>query len=50
MNAFVLRLVLCVCGWQKPEDPNLSPMADDTITQGGIQGLGSPLYICEFFP
>ena len=26
--------------------PNLSPMADGTITQGGIQGLGSPLYIC----
>ena len=25
---------------------NLSPMADDTITRGGIRGLGSPLYIC----
>ena len=44
MNAFVLRLFLCVDG------KNLSPMADDTITRGGIQGLGSPLYICELFP
>ena len=33
------------CGRQKPEDPNLSPMADDAITQGGIGGLGSPVYI-----
>ena len=24
---------------------NLSPMADDAITRGGIQGLGSPVYI-----
>ena len=31
----------------KPKTPNLSPMADDTITQGGIRGLGSPLYICD---
>ena len=27
--------------------PNLSPVADDAITWGDIQGLGSPLYICE---
>ena len=39
-------ICFCVCGWQKPEDPKLSPMADDAITQGGIWGLGSPLYIC----
>ena len=36
-----------VCGEQKPEyPPNLSPMADDAINWGSIQGLGSPLYIC----
>ena len=41
MDAFVLGV------WSaKSEDPNLSPMADDTITRDGIQGLGSPLYIC----
>ena len=34
------------CGGQKPEDPKLSPMADDIITQGGIGGLGSLVYIC----
>ena len=28
--------------------PNLSSMADDVITRGGIRGLGSPLYICGF--
>ena len=44
MDAFVL----CVCGWQNSEDPGpqFEPMADDAITQGGIRGLGSPLYIC----
>ena len=31
---------------KKPEDPQLEPMASDTITWSGIQGLGSPLYIC----
>ena len=35
----------CVVG-KKPKTPNLSPMADDAITRGGIRGLGSPLYIC----
>ena len=29
--------------------PNLSPMADDAITQCGIRGLGSPSFILEFF-
>ena len=35
-----------VCGWQTPEGPDLSPMTDSAITRDGIQGLGSPLYIC----
>ena len=41
-----------VCGKHKPEDPKLSPMADDaiTITRGGIEGLGSLVYICELTP
>ena len=30
----------------KPEDPNLSPMADDAITQVGIRGLGFSMNIC----
>ena len=34
----------CVVG-KNPKTPNLSPMADDAITQGGIGGLGSPVYI-----
>ena len=48
VNAFVLRY-FCMCGQQKPENPQieLSPMADDTITQGGIGGLGSLVYICS---
>ena len=50
------RHLLCVCfsvcGRQKPECiTNLSPVADDAITQGGIRGLGSPLaslvYLCK---
>ena len=36
----------CVCGWQKPEHPNWSSVADDAITRGSIGALGSPLYIC----
>ena len=35
-----------MCGRQNPNTPNLSPMADDSITQGSIQGLGSFLYTC----
>ena len=31
---------------QNPKTPNLSPVADNAITQGSIQGLGSPSYIC----
>ena len=44
VNVFVLR-VFCVCGQQKPENPKLSPMADDAIKRGGIGGLGSLVYI-----
>ena len=33
-----------MCGQQKSEDPNSSPMADSAITRGGIHGLGSSLY------
>ena len=33
----------CMCDWQKPKYPTWRPMADE----GGIQGLGSPLCICE---
>ena len=35
----------CVVG-KNPKTHNLSPMADEAISQGGIQGLGSLLYIC----
>ena len=35
----------CVVG-KNPKTPNLSPMADDAIIQGGIGSLVSPLYIC----
>ena len=31
---------------KNPKTPNLNPMADDAITRGGIQGLGSPMYVC----
>ena len=36
--------VFHVCSRQKHEYPNMSPMADNAITQGDIRGLGSPLY------
>ena len=29
----------CVCGRQKPEDPQIEPMAEDAITQGGLGGM-----------
>ena len=49
-----LMHLFCICfctfGQQKPEDPNLSQMADDAITRGGIRGLGSPSYICGYRP
>ena len=37
----------CVRSRHKSEYPNLSPMADNTNTQGGIGVLGSPFYICD---
>ena len=43
---FVLHLFLCVWSGKNPKTPNMSPMADDAITQGGIQGLVSPVYNC----
>ena len=37
---------ICVCVVDKNlKIPNLSPMAADAITRGGIGGLGSPVYI-----
>ena len=38
----------CVCGWQKPEYPNLSTMADEAITQGRYTRSGiSLVYMCS---
>ena len=46
----LLCVCFCACGQQNPKTPNLSPNADDAITLGGIQGLGSStLYICSYF-
>ena len=43
----LLCICFCVCGWQKPKDPQFEPhVTNYPITQGGIQGLGSPLFIC----
>ena len=46
MDTFALRLFFACVVVKNPNSPNLSPMADNTITQGGIRGLGSPSYIC----
>ena len=46
VDAFVLHLFFEYVISKNPKTPNLSPMADDAITRGGIQGLGSPAYIC----
>ena len=35
----------CLVG-KIPKTPKLSPMADNAITQGDIEGLGSLVYIC----
>ena len=43
MNAFVFVFAYVVS--KNPKTPNLSPMADNAITQDGIGGLGSPLCI-----
>ena len=45
VSAFVLRLILRVCR-QKPENPQIEPMADDAIIRGGIGSLVSTLCIC----
>ena len=44
-----VRVSACVVG-KNPNTPNLSPMADEAITQEGIRGLSSPLYICGQYP
>ena len=41
MNVFVLRLSLRVQLAKTRRPPKLSPMADDTITWGGLGDLGS---------
>ena len=40
---------LCVVS-KNPHTPNWSFMADDTITQCGIDVLGSPFSICATYP
>ena len=42
MDKFVF---VCVDGTNL-ETPNVSPMADDAITQGSALGLGTSLHIC----
>ena len=48
VKAFVLHFRLC--GWQKPEDPQIEPIANEAITRGSIGGLGSLVYICGSIP
>ena len=43
VDAFVLCLFLCACLAKNRKTPNLIPMADNTITRGGIWGLWSLL-------
>ena len=49
MGAFVLRLFLHVWSAKTRRPPNLSPTADNAVTQGCIWGLGSPLFICGHY-
>ena len=42
-------MCVCVCGWQKPEDPNLNQTADNANTGDRISGLGSPFYIFDYY-
>ena len=44
MDAFFF--FFCMCGLQIPD---LSPMAEEAISQGGIRGLWSLLYICNYY-
>ena len=46
INAFVLHLFLSVWSAKTRRPPKLSPMADDAITRGGVEGLVSLVYIC----
>ena len=48
VNTFCLAFALACVVSKNPKTPKLSPMADDAITQGGIEGLGSLVYICGF--
>ena len=50
VNAFVLCVHVCVRGRQNLNNPKLSPMAENAITQGGIGGLGSLVSICDSVP
>ena len=47
--SFCVCVCVCVDG-KNPKPPELSPMADNAITQLGIRGLVSLVYICEFLP
>ena len=49
VHMFCVCFFACVVG-KNPNTPNLSLMADDTIAQGCIPGLESPLYICGSMP
>ena len=40
VNTFILRVLA-----KNQKTTKLSPMADDTITQSGIGGLGSRIYL-----
>ena len=40
-------ICFCLCGRQKPEEPQFKPMADDAITQGDIGDQGSPVCIYD---
>ena len=39
-------IYFCICGRQKPKDPQVEPPSDKAITWGGIGGLWSLVYIC----
>ena len=46
----ITHLCLFLHVWSaKTQTPNLSPTADDAITQGCMWDLGSPLYICGWY-
>ena len=43
-----LCIYFCTLGWQKCEDLQIEPMADDAITQDSKGGLGSLVYIYRY--